>query len=98
MVGMVRSMGTSKKKARAEAADAPKATAAKRPRGRPEKEKGAKEDSIHIRVTGEQKERMAEEAERRGMSLSTWLLQLGLGEVEARAAQRGKAEGGAGAQ
>jgi uncharacterized protein (DUF1778 family) len=46
-----------------------------------------KEDSVHIRLTAEQKEGLTEAATRAGLGLSTWLLMLGLREMQ-------KAEGG----
>jgi uncharacterized protein (DUF1778 family) len=46
-----------------------------------------KEENIHIRLTEEQKEALTEAATRAGLGLSTWLLTLGLREVQ-------KAEGG----
>jgi hypothetical protein len=67
-----------------------------RPRGRPRK-KETKEDSIHIRLTREQKERLMDEAARAGLGLSSWLLMLGIREADAREAQRAKVEGNAGA-
>jgi predicted HicB family RNase H-like nuclease len=39
--------------------------------------KKRKEDQIRVRVTGEQKERFTQAAERMGISLSSWLVQLG---------------------
>jgi uncharacterized protein (DUF1778 family) len=46
-----------------------------------------KEESIHIRLTAEQKDGLTEAATRAGLGLSTWLLMLGLREMQ-------KAEGG----
>jgi uncharacterized protein (DUF1778 family) len=37
-----------------------------------------KEVSIHLRVTGEQKEKLTEAATRAGLGVSSWLLLLGL--------------------
>ena len=42
-----------------------------------------KEQTIHLRVTAEQKETLAAEAERVGLALSSWMLMLALREVEA---------------
>jgi uncharacterized protein (DUF1778 family) len=42
-----------------------------------------KEDSIHVRVTAEQKQALADAAERAGVGLSTWLLMVGLREARA---------------
>ncbi len=67
-----------------------------RPRGRP-RQRVTKEDSIHIRLTSEQKERLMDEAARAGLGLSSWLLMLGLREADTREAQRTKADGSAGA-
>ena len=41
-----------------------------------------KELMVPIRMTAEQKERLAVAAERRGLPLSTWLLTLGLREAD----------------
>lgn len=82
-------MATSKKAATKQATKG-------RPRGRPKKRE-TKEDSIHIRITREQKARLTAEAERVGSSLSTWLLGLGLREADAREALRPKTEGSTGA-
>jgi hypothetical protein len=46
-----------------------------------------KEENIHIRLTTEQKEGLTEAATRAGLGLSTWLLMLGLREMQ-------RAEGG----
>jgi uncharacterized protein (DUF1778 family) len=40
-----------------------------------------KEDSIRIRVTAEQKQKLTEAAERAGLGLSSWLLMVGLCEA-----------------
>jgi uncharacterized protein (DUF1778 family) len=40
-----------------------------------------KEDSIRIRVTAEQKQKLTEAAERAGLGLSSWLLMVGLREA-----------------
>lgn len=42
-----------------------------------------KEEMVPIRMTAEQKAKLAEAAERRGLPLSTWLLTLGLREADA---------------
>ncbi|MFI5337871.1 MAG: plasmid mobilization protein [Opitutales bacterium] len=41
-----------------------------------------KEESIHIRLTEEQKEGLTEAATKAGLGLSTWLLTLGLREMQ----------------
>lgn len=41
-----------------------------------------KEENIHIRLTEEQKEALTEAATKAGLGLSTWLLTLGLREVQ----------------
>lgn len=41
-----------------------------------------KEDSIRIRVTAEQKEVLTEAATKAGLGVSSWLLTLGLREVQ----------------
>jgi len=41
-----------------------------------------KVDVIQLRVTTEQKHALAEKAQRRGLSLSSWLLSLGMGAPE----------------
>lgn len=43
-----------------------------------------KEDSIHIRVTAEQKQTLADAAERAGLGVSSWLLAIGLRAAEER--------------
>jgi hypothetical protein len=41
-----------------------------------------KDESIHIRLTAEQKDGLTEAATRAGLGLSTWLLMLGLREMQ----------------
>jgi uncharacterized protein (DUF1778 family) len=54
------------------------ATATKtKPKGRP-----LKDDSIHIRLSSQQKELLTAAATRAGAGLSTWLLMLGLREAQ----------------
>jgi uncharacterized protein (DUF1778 family) len=43
-----------------------------------------KEDSIRIRVTTEQKQTLAEAAERAGLGVSSWLLAVGLRAAQER--------------
>jgi uncharacterized protein (DUF1778 family) len=43
-----------------------------------------KEDSIHIRLTADQKQTLTEAAERAGLGVSSWLLAIGLRAAEER--------------
>ena len=56
-------------------------TTTKRPKRR---KQVRKEDSIRIRVTTEQKQTLAEAAERAGLGVSSWLLAIGLRAAEER--------------
>ncbi|MGH9895440.1 MAG: plasmid mobilization protein [bacterium] len=41
-----------------------------------------RENTVHIRVTDEQKRILADKARRRGLTLSSWLLSLGLSQPD----------------
>lgn len=58
-----------------------RATPTKRPQRR---KQVRKEDSIHIRVTTEQKQTLAEAADRAGLGVSSWLLAVGLRAAQER--------------
>lgn len=52
-------------------------------RDEPQRDRPLKEDSIRIRVTAEQKDKLVARATRAGMGVSTWMLMVALREAEA---------------